>query len=454
MLELGERRNARTKDLSGGQRQRLAVALALVNDPELVFLDEPTTGLDPAARRSLWDLIRGLKAGGRSVLLTTHYMEEAEILCDRLAIMDHGHILEHGHGRRARSPSASRSGRSGSTPPTRSTDAALAAWPAVSSVKHDDDAVLLYTSDVAATIGGLLALTESRGDRAAEPRHPAGHARRRLPRPDRSGAARLTGIATDARPPGPDPGEHPELHPRPRGRVLDAGLPARLHRPVRAHLPGQRHHPTDVRLGRRRPVGGGAQAAGRVRRARGHHPRRRRRARSAVGQMQVGKVDSVIVVPAGYGAVARGEPGRRRRPDPDRGLHRPVAAAAPGLDLPGGRDRPRGRQPRRSAAARRPEPADGPDREPQRDQLLRAEHARPVDHAGRHLRGDPARGRPREAHPQAPGRDAAAALAAGRLERADARAHRVHPGDHHRRRRVAGVRGRDRRQPDRWWPPS
>ena len=95
-LELGERRNARTKDLSGGQRQRLAVALALVNDPELVFLDEPTTGLDPAARRSLWDLIRGLKARGRSVLLTTHYMEEAEILCDRLAIMDHGRILEMG----------------------------------------------------------------------------------------------------------------------------------------------------------------------------------------------------------------------------------------------------------------------------------------------------------------------------------------------------------------------
>src|SRR6188768_347626 len=95
-LGLGERRNARTKELSGGQRQRLAVALALVNDPELVFLDEPTTGLDPAARRSLWDLIRELKAKGRSVLLTTHYMEEAEVLCDRLAIMDHGRILEMG----------------------------------------------------------------------------------------------------------------------------------------------------------------------------------------------------------------------------------------------------------------------------------------------------------------------------------------------------------------------
>ncbi len=89
-----------------------------------------------------------------------------------------------------------------------------------------------------------------------------------------------------------------------------------------------------------------------------------------------------------------------------------------------------------------PEPADGPDREPQRDQLLRAEHARAVDHAGRHLRGDPARRRPREAHPQAPRRDAAAALAAGRLERPDAGPHRLHPGGHHRRRRFAAVRGR------------
>ena len=95
-LELGERKHARTSELSGGQRQRLAVALALVNDPELVFLDEPTTGLDPAARRALWDLVLDLKRKGRTVLLTTHYMEEAELLCDRLAIMDHGHILEMG----------------------------------------------------------------------------------------------------------------------------------------------------------------------------------------------------------------------------------------------------------------------------------------------------------------------------------------------------------------------
>ena len=93
LMDLGEKRSTRSQDLSGGQRQRLSVALALVGDPEIVFLDEPTTGMDPAARRALWDVVRGLRAEGRSVLLTTHYMEEAEILCDRLAIMDHGKIL-------------------------------------------------------------------------------------------------------------------------------------------------------------------------------------------------------------------------------------------------------------------------------------------------------------------------------------------------------------------------
>jgi len=161
-LELGERRHAQTRELSGGQRQRLAVALALVNDPELVFLDEPTTGLDPAARRSLWDLIRELKAAGRTVLLTTHYMEEAEVLCDRLAIMDHGHILEMGTVNELVSKRfEQRAVHFDSL--SALTEADLRALPAVSSVKHDDGETLLYTSDVATTIGALLSLTEARG---------------------------------------------------------------------------------------------------------------------------------------------------------------------------------------------------------------------------------------------------------------------------------------------------
>jgi len=157
-LELTEKRNARTKTLSGGQQQRLSVALALVNDPEVVFLDEPTTGLDPAARQGLWTVIRRMQHEGRTILMTTHSMEEAEALCDRLAIMDHGRILDSGtadeligrrfrergvHFRRAGAPEKEK----------------LEALPAVSRVVHEEDEVVLYTGDVPATIQGLLELT-------------------------------------------------------------------------------------------------------------------------------------------------------------------------------------------------------------------------------------------------------------------------------------------------------
>jgi ABC-2 type transport system ATP-binding protein len=91
--QLEEKRNSRVGGLSGGQKQRLAMACALVGDPELLFLDEPTTGLDPQARRHLWDLVDELKKAGRTIILTTHYMDEAERLCDRVAIMDHGKII-------------------------------------------------------------------------------------------------------------------------------------------------------------------------------------------------------------------------------------------------------------------------------------------------------------------------------------------------------------------------
>jgi ABC-2 type transport system ATP-binding protein len=93
VAQLEEKRRARVGGLSGGQKQRLAMACALVGDPELLFLDEPTTGLDPQARRHLWDLVEGLKHEGRTIILTTHYMEEAERLCERVAIMDHGRVI-------------------------------------------------------------------------------------------------------------------------------------------------------------------------------------------------------------------------------------------------------------------------------------------------------------------------------------------------------------------------
>jgi ABC-2 type transport system ATP-binding protein len=93
MAQLEEKRRARIGTLSGGQKQRLAMACALVGDPDLLFLDEPTTGLDPQARRHLWDLVDQLRSAGRTIILTTHYMDEAERLCDRVAIMDHGKII-------------------------------------------------------------------------------------------------------------------------------------------------------------------------------------------------------------------------------------------------------------------------------------------------------------------------------------------------------------------------
>ena len=93
-LGLSEKRGAWFMNLSGGQKQRLFIALALINDPEVVFLDELTTGLDPQARRAIWELVRGIRAHGKTVFLTTHLMEEAERLCDRVAIIEHGRIID------------------------------------------------------------------------------------------------------------------------------------------------------------------------------------------------------------------------------------------------------------------------------------------------------------------------------------------------------------------------
>ena len=92
-VDLADRAKSQYRHLSGGQKQRLSIAVALVNDPVAMFLDEPTTGLDPQARRNMWDLIDGLRSNGMAIMMTTHYMEEAEVLCDRVAVIDHGNIV-------------------------------------------------------------------------------------------------------------------------------------------------------------------------------------------------------------------------------------------------------------------------------------------------------------------------------------------------------------------------
>ena len=159
-VDLGERAKARSMNLSGGQQQRLSIALALVNDPELIFLDEPTTGLDPQARRSLWDLIKGLQAKGKSILMTTHYMEEAAELCDRGAIMDHGHILEMGTvpeliGRRFKERAVFFDTN------LKLSSAQLGTLDGVTRAAQEDGQTVLYSRDVAGTIGALLALADS-----------------------------------------------------------------------------------------------------------------------------------------------------------------------------------------------------------------------------------------------------------------------------------------------------
>jgi ABC-2 type transport system ATP-binding protein len=161
-LQLTEKADSWVGKLSGGQRQRLAVATALVCNPKILFLDEPTTGLDPQSRRQLWDIIREFQRAGGTVLLTTHYMDEAERLCDRLAIVDHGQIIAEG------SPPdlIERLGGHhvvefavGARPPGSSDGAALEAWralPSVESVREDDSMVALSVKEPHLTIPALL----------------------------------------------------------------------------------------------------------------------------------------------------------------------------------------------------------------------------------------------------------------------------------------------------------
>ena len=157
-LQLTEKADSWVGKLSGGQRQRLAVATALVGNPRILFLDEPTTGLDPQSRRQLWDIIREFQRSGGTVLLTTHYMDEAERLCDRLAIVDHGQIIAEG------SPAALIDRLGGHhvvefsvTPDANGrADSAWRSLPGVESVTKEDNVILLNVREPHRTIPALL----------------------------------------------------------------------------------------------------------------------------------------------------------------------------------------------------------------------------------------------------------------------------------------------------------
>nr|WP_254185742.1 ABC transporter ATP-binding protein [Nocardioides panacis] len=181
---LTEKAGTRTEKLSGGQLQRLAIACALVHDPEIVFLDEPTSGIDPQARRNLWDLLRSLNEAGRTVVLTTHYLDEAEALCDRVAIMDRGRVLQ------LDTPAALVRGLDApvriSVAPHLLPRERAEALAGVDAVEEDDRA----RADHPRPVGGAHPARRARGPRG--PRGQGRHARGRLPPPHRPGVPRMS----------------------------------------------------------------------------------------------------------------------------------------------------------------------------------------------------------------------------------------------------------------------
>jgi len=169
IVQLTEKRDAWVSKLSGGQRQRLAVACALVCQPDVLFLDEPTTGLDPQSRRQLWDVILKFRAGGGTVLLTTHYMEEAERLCDRVAVMDHGHVIALGTPRQLiASLGAEHVVEFALADGLHLDEAALRALPGVAAVRQDDGKTRLTVTRVHETVPSLMRLLGERGAALSE----------------------------------------------------------------------------------------------------------------------------------------------------------------------------------------------------------------------------------------------------------------------------------------------
>lgn len=155
LMNLQEKQNTFSQDLSGGQKQRLSVALALINHPEIVFLDEPTTGLDPAARRSMWETIQQIQKEGTTVFLTTHYMEEAQFLCERIAVIDAGKIIALDSPNKLINQHFSESAVEFENLMEMPEEGVFNSLPGVARSRRDGNLITLYTTDVSATLKGL-----------------------------------------------------------------------------------------------------------------------------------------------------------------------------------------------------------------------------------------------------------------------------------------------------------
>jgi len=168
MLSVRDKANTQFRKLSGGQKQRIAIALALVNDPAILFFDEISTGLDPQARRAMWDLIRSIQSQGRTTFMTTHYMEEAEALCDRVAVIDHGRIIALDTPRDLIRRFASESRISFRIENGEPAVAALEALSGVTCVDASNERFSLHTKDDSATIQELVRLADANDFRLHE----------------------------------------------------------------------------------------------------------------------------------------------------------------------------------------------------------------------------------------------------------------------------------------------
>lgn len=163
LLALQDSRKVLVKNLSGGQQQRLSVALSLINDPDIAFLDEPTTGLDPQARHGLWSVIEEMRKKGKTVFLTTHYMEEAEQLCDRVAVIDYGKIIAMGSPEQLIYENFEESAIQFEMEPPPSLEV-LGALPGAANVVLDSSEIIVYSKNVPATLSAIMRYSEEGGE--------------------------------------------------------------------------------------------------------------------------------------------------------------------------------------------------------------------------------------------------------------------------------------------------